>query len=123
MSKIAIIRIAGQVGLNSGVEYTLQLLGLHKKHACVVVDDSQHIRGMLQKVKDTVTWGVIDEQTVSLIANQAKDGVAHLHPPRGGYERKGTKKAFTQGGALGDRGEAIVTLIKKMTVERGNNGS
>jgi large subunit ribosomal protein L30 len=38
--------------------------------------------------------------------------VFRLHPPRKGYE--GVKRAFTVGGALGNRGEAINSLIQRM---------
>jgi len=37
-----------------------------------------------------------------------------LNPPRKGWERGGIKKPFTQGGALGYRGEKINDLIKRM---------
>ncbi len=38
--------------------------------------------------------------------------VFRLHPPRKGYE--GVKRAYTVGGALGDRGEDINPLIQRM---------
>lgn len=37
-----------------------------------------------------------------------------LTPPKGGFERKGTKRPFSLGGALGYRKEKINDLIKKM---------
>jgi len=37
-----------------------------------------------------------------------------LHPPKGGFERGGIKKAFAVGGALGYRGAAINALIQRM---------
>lgn len=37
-----------------------------------------------------------------------------LNPPQKGFERKGTKKAFTIGGALGYRKEKINDLIQRM---------
>ena len=37
-----------------------------------------------------------------------------LSPPRGGFERKGTKHPYSMGGALGYRKEKISDLIKKM---------
>jgi large subunit ribosomal protein L30 len=40
--------------------------------------------------------------------------VCRLHPPRGGYERKGIKISFNLGGALGYRGDKINKLISKM---------
>lgn len=40
--------------------------------------------------------------------------VFRLNPPKKGYERKGIKKPYTKGGALGYRGEKINELIEKM---------
>lgn len=37
-----------------------------------------------------------------------------LHPPRGGFERKGIKTPFSLGGVLGYRKEKINDLIRKM---------
>jgi large subunit ribosomal protein L30 len=37
-----------------------------------------------------------------------------LAPPRKGYDRKGVKKPFALGGALGYRGKEINTLIRRM---------
>jgi large subunit ribosomal protein L30 len=37
-----------------------------------------------------------------------------LHPPIGGFERKGTKKPFSVGGVLGYRKEKINELLQKM---------
>jgi large subunit ribosomal protein L30 len=37
-----------------------------------------------------------------------------LHPPQGGFERRGIKESFAAGGALGYRGKAINALLKKM---------
>jgi len=38
--------------------------------------------------------------------------VFRLHPPRKGYE--GIKRSYNMGGALGDRGEGINTLLQRM---------
>jgi len=37
-----------------------------------------------------------------------------LHPPSGGYERRGIKYPYTLGGALGYRGDAINALLRRM---------
>jgi large subunit ribosomal protein L30 len=37
-----------------------------------------------------------------------------LHPPAGGFERKGIKMPYAKGGVLGDRKEDIKDLIEKM---------
>ena len=59
--KIAVILIRGMVGIHPDVKRTLELLRLKKKHACVVIDDTEVSRGMLQRVKDYTTYGTIDE--------------------------------------------------------------
>jgi large subunit ribosomal protein L30 len=65
MTKIAIIRIAGQQGLVRKVNNTFKLLNLHKKNTCVVVEFSSDIRGMMKVIKDHSTWGEIDKDTLS----------------------------------------------------------
>ena len=52
MTKIAIIRIAGQQGLNKKVKNTFKLLNLHKKNSCVIIDSSDSVNGMIKVIKD-----------------------------------------------------------------------
>ena len=59
--KIAVVLIRGTVNTHPDVRRTLELLRLKKKHACVVIEDNEISRGMLQKVKDYTTFGTIDE--------------------------------------------------------------
>lgn len=60
-TKLAVVLIRGTIGTHPDVKKTLELLRLKKKHACVVIDDNAINRGMLQKVKDYTTFGVVDE--------------------------------------------------------------
>lgn len=60
-NKLAVILIRGTLNTHPDVKKTLELLRLKKKHTCVVVDNNQVNIGMLQKVKDYVTFGTIDE--------------------------------------------------------------
>ncbi len=53
----AVIFIRGKINSKKGVGDTLAMLNLHKKHHCTVIPDTPAYRGMLQKVKDYVTWG------------------------------------------------------------------
>jgi len=62
---IAVVRIKGKVGVNRDVEKTLHLLRLRKKHACVVLPKTDEVIGMLDKVQHFVTWGEINEETLS----------------------------------------------------------
>lgn len=117
MSKIAVILIRGLVGVRFDIKDALRSLNLEKKHACAVVEDTPSLRGLVKKTQSYTTYGVVDDETIKLLETRRKDGkgrVYFLAPPKGGFERKGIKIAFNDGGALGDRGDKIVDLIKKM---------
>lgn len=61
----AIIRIRGRVDVPPDIKHTLKLLRLHRKfHMVIYPSNLPGIRGMLQKVKDWVTWGEIDYDTL-----------------------------------------------------------
>ncbi len=67
MRKLAIIRIRGEVNVSKDIEITLKMLRLYKKHNCVIIPDTPYYLGMINKVKDHITWGEIDEQTLKLL--------------------------------------------------------
>ena len=66
-NKLAIVLIRGMVNISPDVKKTLELLRLHKKHVCVVVEDNEVSRGMVRRVKDYVTYGTIDQETFETI--------------------------------------------------------
>jgi large subunit ribosomal protein L30 len=114
---IAIIRIRGETGVGKEIKDTLKMLNLNTKFSCAVLPKTPLYQGMALKVKDFATYGDIDEETLKLLNEKRKvEGVKiyRLSPPKGGFERKGTKRTFVEGGALGERKEAINILIKKM---------
>jgi large subunit ribosomal protein L30 len=124
--KIAIVRIRGGIALAPGITRTLELLQLYRQNFCVVVDGTPQMRGMINKVKDYVTWGEITDDTLKkLIEKRSESYQDHegkkqvkkffrLHPPVKGFERKGIKQPFNKGGALGYRKEKINQLIMRM---------
>lgn len=61
----AVIRVRGQPDVNRDVEYTMDILGLTRVNHCVVIPENDVMKGMLQKIKDYVTYGEIDEKTLS----------------------------------------------------------
>ena len=61
----AVIRVRGQPDVNRDVEYTMDILGLTRVNHCVVIPDNDVMKGMLQKIKDYVTYGEINEQTLA----------------------------------------------------------
>ncbi|MDO8642310.1 MAG: uL30 family ribosomal protein [Candidatus Woesearchaeota archaeon] len=116
-SKVVVVRIRGDVNLNGQIRSTLDMLRLRKKHVCVIYNDSQVLRGMLRKVKDYVTWGIPDAETETLLRTKRAskhENVFFLAPPRKGHGRKGIKRSFVVGGALGERREKINELLQRM---------
>ncbi|WP_407355659.1 50S ribosomal protein L30 [Methanolobus sp. WCC5] len=150
----ALIRVRGNVNVRGTIQDTLKMLRLHRVNHCVLLNDTPHNTGMIQKVKDYVAYGVIDADTlaemlsnrgrlegdvkltdeyvaentdydsISSLAQAICDGnatlkdipdlkpVFRLHPPRKGHA--GMKRTVQQGGVLGNHGEDINKLLKKM---------
>ena len=140
--KIAIVRVRGLTGLQKEVKATLNMLKLHNKNYCVVVEDTPMNMGMIKKVRDFVTFGEIDDETFKELVSRrgeeykgrekdAKGKIEYkgkyieidgkkykkyfrLGPPRKGYGRKGIKRPFSRKGALGNRAEKINDLLRRM---------
>src|SRR3989338_1747173 len=137
---LAVVRVRGSGSTPGKIEDTLVMLNLSRKNYGTVISDTPVHRGMINKVKDFVTWGEIDDSTLKeLIAQRGQPylgrltdtkGKYHyntlelqgknykryftLNPPRKGFGRKGIKIAFSAGGALGYRAEKINDLLKRM---------
>jgi len=139
--KLAVIRIRGEQKIRGDIRDTLTMLRLFRKNYCVILNDTPSNRGMVNKAKDMVTFGLITEEleqeiyekkgeeykgrekskNESITYKKWKDWNGkkikpyfRLTNPVGGFERKGIKKPFSEGGVLGDRGESIQILLKKM---------
>ncbi|NPV63554.1 MAG: 50S ribosomal protein L30 [Methanotrichaceae archaeon] len=63
----AIVRLRGGVNTRPETKDTLQMLRLNRINHCVVVNEDPHYRGMIQRVKDYVAWGQIDDSTLALL--------------------------------------------------------
>jgi large subunit ribosomal protein L30 len=64
---LAVIRIRGTTGIRPAAAKTAELMRLNRINHMVLVEDNDVNRGMLQKVKDYVTWGEVDDATVEMI--------------------------------------------------------
>lgn len=117
---IGAVLVRSLIGSRQDIKETLKALGLVRKHACVLVPDTPSFRAMLKKVKDYITFGEVDDTLIKELDLKARRigmktlKVYRLQPPKGGFERKGIKKTFKQGGALGYRGKEVNQLIKRM---------
>jgi large subunit ribosomal protein L30 len=120
--KIAVIRLRGIIRTAPETRKTFELLNLQRQNSCSVFEKTPSINGMILKVKDFSTFGIIDDDTFRQLIEkraQVKSGKTpkiffRLNPPKGGFEKKGIKYSFVSGGALGDRKEKISDLIKRM---------
>ena len=119
MAKLAAILIRGLIGTKPATRAALDSLRLRKKHACVILDDTPTNRGALEIAKDFIAYGPVSDATIEELkkartpVHDAVFTVFNLAPPRGGFERKGIKTSYKNGGALALRSE-MDSLIKKM---------
>ena len=59
------LRVRGRTGIKKDIADTLDMLRLTRiNHAVLLSDDPSH-QGMLQKAKDYITWGEIDQETLT----------------------------------------------------------
>lgn len=139
---IGIIRIAGQVNVDKDVENTLFRLRLRQKYACVVLEPSKELEGMIKKIRSFISYGEINKETFlklveargELIDKKKKTdkkgaeqyflgkgklqdynikAFFRLHPPRGGID---SKKHFgvSKNAVLGDNKKNINALVRRM---------
>jgi large subunit ribosomal protein L30 len=66
----AVIRIRGTVNVKPDIKKTLHLLNLTRVNHCVLIDESKFSKGMLQVVKDYVTWGEVEKDLVTRLLKQ-----------------------------------------------------
>ncbi|UCD20867.1 MAG: 50S ribosomal protein L30 [archaeon] len=64
MSKIAVIRIRGLVGIRKDIAETLNKLRLRKKFVCIILEETPENMGMIQKVENFVAYEKINESTL-----------------------------------------------------------
>ena len=138
----AVIRIRGRVDLREDIKDTLTMLRLSRKMHCVLIKDSDCMKGMLQKVRNWVTWGEIDDDILRLLikkrgrkigegrltdqevedifkkikeSQKIPEGVKpvfRLTPPSKGF-KESIKQHYPKG-ELGYRGKEINELLKRM---------
>jgi len=66
-NKIAIVRVRGRLDIKKDIINTMNMLRLYKKHSCIILDKTNSNIGMINKIKDYVTWGEIDDKTFKFL--------------------------------------------------------
>jgi len=68
-----VIRVRSDRGVTKKIRDTMSMLNLTKVNHAVLVPETPSYDGMLQKVKDYVTWGEVDSEAIaSLINNRGR---------------------------------------------------
>jgi large subunit ribosomal protein L30 len=65
-----VIRVRGTTGVNRDIADTLKMLRLHRINHAVLVEDNPNYKGMLQKAKDYITWGEVNNETLTDIISK-----------------------------------------------------
>jgi large subunit ribosomal protein L30 len=140
----AVIRIRGLVNISPKVKKTFEVLNLKRANHMSIWSETKESLRMIKQVEDYATFGKISDELLSEVIEKKgksvedskekidikkvlaelkagksmkKSGVINcfrLSPPKKGFERKGIKKPFSLGGALGNRGTNIDELIRRM---------
>ncbi|HIH43995.1 MAG TPA: 50S ribosomal protein L30 [Candidatus Methanoperedenaceae archaeon] len=63
----AVVRLRGSSRTRPDIKDTLRMLRLTRVNHCVIVQEDVHYKGMLQKVKDYVAWGIVNPETMGVI--------------------------------------------------------
>jgi len=141
IERLAVVRVRGILEIKPAARKTLELLSLKRKNHCIILPKTKQYLGMLNRVKDFVTYGPVREETFRMLVEKKgelfnqrltdKKGIItynkfievngkkynkafRLNSPRKGYAPKGVKMPFSRGGALGFRGDNINDLIQRM---------
>ena len=63
----AVVRVRGSVNVNPKIKETMKLMKLNRVNHCVIIPENDTYTGMLNIIKDYVTWGEIDLETTELL--------------------------------------------------------
>ncbi len=109
--KIAIIRVRGKRNIEPKIKKTLELLRLRRPNHCIVIEDSCYTKGMLNLVKDYVTFGPINEDALlSLLSKKGKKGAKRLSEILTKEEIKDIAKKIIAGAKVNEFVDSVFTL-------------
>jgi len=64
---IVVVRIRGLSDVRGEIQDTLKMLNLTRNCHATLIDDRPSYLGMLQKVKNQVTWGEVSKEVINLL--------------------------------------------------------
>ena len=70
MPALAIVRVRGHAKIQHRAVDTMNMMKLTRVNQCVVLPQNDTTKGMLQVVKDFVTWGELSHETIARLLFQ-----------------------------------------------------
>lgn len=65
MAVLAVVRVRGHAKIKRDAVKTMDMLKLNRVNHCVLLQDTSTVKGMMQVVKDYVTWGEMGHETIA----------------------------------------------------------
>jgi len=63
----AVIRIRGSINIKPKIKETMRIMRLNRVNHCVIIPENDTYQGMLNIIKDYVTWGEVDSETTEVM--------------------------------------------------------
>ncbi len=112
MPAIAVVRVRGHAKIRHDAVETMDFLKLNRVNHCVVLPPNATTKGMLQVVKDYVTWGELGHETLARLLFQ-KGEVAGGARLTDAYVKDNSKfQSILSLAKAVDKGEAKMTDVK-----------
>lgn len=135
------ILIRSAINADGKIKRILKRLRLNNKLRMVVFKNTPEMLGQMRLVSGYITFGELNEEQLSELlkargepfTSRLQDSRGRIHykgylehngkkykcsfrlnPPKGGFERGGIKRHYSEGGALGWRGDKLFELVKRM---------
>ena len=63
----AVVKVRGSINVKPKIKETMKLMRLNRVNHCVIVPENDTYTGMLNIIKDYVTWGEVDSETTEIL--------------------------------------------------------
>ena len=97
----AVVRVRGQVNVKPKIKETMRLMRLNRVNHCVIIPENDTYQGMLNIVKDYVTWGEVDHETTQIVLESSA--------------KKSGRQNFTKNDLKGTAFKTIKALAKGLS--------
>ena len=97
----AVVRVRGQINVKPKIKETMRLMRLNRVNHCVIIPENDTYQGMLNIIKDYVTWGEVDPETAQIVLESSG--------------KKSGRENFTKADLKGSSFKTIKALAKGLS--------